>query len=260
MRPCNSFNMHSASLRLADTPARAEYENRRGMRRLFCLAAAAELKTQVQWMPQLAKLSVFAAAVPGLDLREQLAELIADRAFWADPAAPRTRAAFGAKLKQSRKRLAVAVQDVSALLTPLLEAYHEARLALDAATAAVWRDSVADARGQLAELTAPGFLTATPWTWLEHYPRYLKGIKLRIESLGGGSLARDRKGMDDLAPRRKAYLERRRQHDEIDVIDPELILYRWMLEEFRVSLFAQRLGTALPASAKRLDQQWVKVR
>jgi ATP-dependent helicase HrpA len=115
-------------------------------------------------------------------------------------------------------------------------------------------------RSQLAELVQPGFLTATPWEWLQHYPRYFRAIQHRLQRLGSGGLARDRKGFDQIEPRREAYARRAAEHRKMEIHDPELVHYRWMLEEYRVSLFAQQLGTALPVSAKRLDAQWAKVR
>ncbi len=71
---------------------------------------------------------------------------------------------------------------------------------------------------------------------------------------------RDRQATDDLRERWSRYLHCARQHEQLGIEDAELAHYRWMLEEYRVSLFAQRLGTVLPVSPKRLDQQWSKVR
>jgi ATP-dependent helicase HrpA len=111
-------------------------------------------------------------------------------------------------------------------------------------------------RAQLDELTAAGFLTATPWEWLSHLPRYLKAAQLRLEKLTAGRLAQDARHMSDLAPRVRAYRERAASNRELAIDDPHLDHYRWMLEEYRVSLFAQELGTSLTISAKRLDKQW----
>lgn len=113
---------------------------------------------------------------------------------------------------------------------------------------------------QLAQLIAPGFLTNTPWQWLAQYPRYFKSILLRREKLAGTALARDQRLSEEFSHRWRAFLEREKVLAERHVIDPQLILYRWMLEEYRVSLFTQQLRTAIPVSAKRLDEQWAKVR
>ena len=72
-------------------------------------------------------------------------------------------------------------------------------------------------------------------------------------------MAKDRERYEEFLPRWKAYLDWRQHHGPQCEADAELVLYRWMLEEYRVSLFAQKLGTSLPVSAKRLEQQWSRV-
>ncbi len=84
---------------------------------------------------------------------------------------------------------------------------------------------------------------------------------VRLERLASGALTRDRTAWaEEILPREQAYEQRAVQHRILEIHDPALDHYRWMLEEYRVSLFAQRLGTSLPVSAKRLDQQWAQVR
>jgi ATP-dependent helicase HrpA len=113
-------------------------------------------------------------------------------------------------------------------------------------------------RGQLARLTRPGFLIDTPYQWLAQYPRYLGAMNARLRKLLSGNRARDHKAMDDLAPFRARY-EQATVHEENTPMNGSLELYKWMIEEYRVSLFAQELGTMLPVSAKRLDAQWALV-
>ena len=247
------------ALRLLDTPERADHETRFGLRRLCLWAAQRELQTQVEWLPGAEKVQVYAASIPGLNLQGQLMELLADRAFVAELPLPRTRAEFDQRVGAGRERIGLAVQDLARLLGPLWEAYHQARLALEQAAVPKWRHATDDVRGQLAELLRPDFLSATPWRWLQQYPRYLRAVAARLERLSAGSLARDREATGDLAARWQAYLARAESHRQRDLFDPELIQYRWMLEEYRVSLFAQKLGTAVPVSAVRLDRQWERV-
>jgi ATP-dependent helicase HrpA len=83
---------------------------------------------------------------------------------------------------------------------------------------------------------------------------------MRLESLAAGSLPRDQKNYEEFQPHWQAYLNRRDEHAALGVFDAELDLFRWMLEEFRVSLYAQKLGTSVPVSGKRLDAQWAKIR
>jgi ATP-dependent helicase HrpA len=253
----------SVSLHLADTLERAEHETRRALRRLFVIAARRELKTQVDWLPGLNQMAIHAASLRGFDLKQQLAELLAARAFFTDridEPIPRTKAEYEKQLGQGRKRIVPAVQEVTSLVATIFEAHHRARLALEEPAAVQWEYAVADMKAQLVRLLSPDFLAGTPWNWLEHFPRYLRAIPMRLDKIRGGGLARDRELTVDVVNRQEAYLERKRQHDELDIFDPELERYRWMLEEYRVSLFAQHLGTAMPVSGKRLDKQWDRVR
>jgi hypothetical protein len=115
-----------------------------------------------------------------------------------------------------------------------------------------------DLRDQLAWLVFPGFIRATPWIRLQHYPRYLEGMRIRLERLRANPAA-DLKRLAEIAPfwnRYTAFMA----HDEPPAHDRAALAdYRWMVEEFRISLFAQELGTAAPVSAKRLDAQWHRV-
>ena len=112
-----------------------------------------------------------------------------------------------------------------------------------------------DVKEQLSHLMGPHFVTETPNQWLVHFPRYLKAIEVRL-----GKPGRDAEKLAEIAPFWQGYLERAKRHREQHLIDAELELYRWMIEELRVSLFAQELKTSIPVSAKRLEKQWEKVR
>ena len=124
----------SVGLRLLDSPQRAAHETRFALRRLFLLAAWREVKTQVDWLPGIDQAKTTAALIPGFDLQEQLALLLAVRAWPDDVELPRTRAAFEAALAAARQRIGLAVQDLAGVIGPWFEGYREARTAFDAAT------------------------------------------------------------------------------------------------------------------------------
>ena len=115
-----------------------------------------------------------------------------------------------------------------------------------------------DIKAQLANLVYPGFVRQTPAEWLKEYPRYLKAIEQRLDKVGS-QLQRDRVWSGELAGYWEQYQARAAKHAQEGKRDPELILYRWMLEEYRVSLFAQQLGTKMAVSDKRLNKQWAAV-
>lgn len=250
----------SASLRLLDCPHRATYETRGGVRRLFTLAARTQIKAQVDWLPQLNRMLLNAATLPdGPHMRQRIAELIAERTFLRK-AIPRTAAEFEKKFATEREQMGRAVQEVSSVIGPLLESYQQALMAIESATSADWGYVLADTRSQLEHLTEAGFLTNTPWNWLRHYPRYFEGIRHRLHKLSGRGLAHDKKHFAVIQPRWHAYTARIAEHTRRGVHDPELIEYHWMLEELRVSLFVQELGTSITISPQRIDKQGAKVR
>ncbi|MCI0357695.1 MAG: DUF3418 domain-containing protein, partial [Planctomycetaceae bacterium] len=249
----------AAGLRLCDTAAEAGRQTRAGALRLFVLAERRELKAQVQWLPQIEKIRLYAAPLAKeRSIDEQLVDLLASRAFYAQDNVPNGGDEFESQRLFARKLIVPSVQELTNLALPLFETYHEVRLALEQRRPNGLKYATDDIQEQLAALVPSGFLTDTPWNWLQHFPRYLKGIVLRLGKLGSGA-ARDRANNDLVAPRWRQFQERLAQHRLRGVDDVELAQFRWMLEELRVSLFAQELGTSIAVSPQRLDKQWQKV-
>ncbi len=251
----------SVSLRLLDCPHKATYETRGGLWRLFYLAQRRELKAQADWLPEIDRVMLNAATLPDSGhFRRCIAELIAERAFLADGSIPRTAKEYQQQMAQGEARLGRAVQEVAALLPVLVTAYHRALMAIDSSAGKGWDYAVQDSRAQLQHLIATGFLTRTSWNWLQQYPRYFDALTRRLRKLPEGGVTKDRQQFALIQPRWNAYCARAQEHAKRGIYDPELIHYRWMLEELRVSLFAQELGTCLSVSPQRLDKQGAKVR
>ena len=116
-----------------------------------------------------------------------------------------------------------------------------------------------DMRDQLSRLVPRGFAARTPTLWLRHLPRFLRGIQIRLQKLFNAGLARDAAAAAELSPLWRMYAERELTHQARGVTDPALEQFRWMLEELRVSLFAQELKTSVPVSVKRLEALWEQV-
>lgn len=250
----------SVALRLATTPGAAKHRTRGGLRRLFCLVEQRELKSQVHWLPRIDEMQVFATTMRHeRDLREQLIDLLADLSFIQGQPLPRNADEFDAARKRGRKQMLVVVQDLAKLAINLFEQYHAAQVALADTTATKHADAAEDIRKQVRELTQEGFLTATSWHWLQQYPRYFRAVVDRLQKLRTGGGQRDRQAMAELAPHQQRYDDRIAKNDPADANNAELSEYRWMLEELRVSLFAQQLGTSIKVSPQRLEKQWAKV-
>jgi len=249
----------SVSLRLLDGQDEATLALRGGVRRLAALAAGVLLREHVEWLPNLKRIALLLAPIVKSDrLKEQLVDLLADRAFLGDAPLPRSADDFAARMINPRKRCEEPVVEVSRLIGPLAEAYQEVRLALETPRQTHFQAAVDDVRRQLARLTTGDFLTATPWEWLRHFPRYLRAQKMRLDRLS--SNPRDAAAQKEIAALEKQWLEQAETNRQAGTQDRELDRYRWWLEEYRVSLFAQTLGTSIPISPQRLERQWERTR
>jgi ATP-dependent helicase HrpA len=228
--------------------------------RLFYFANQREIRNQVEWLPAWKQMTLAAATLKGINLRDQLGQLIAARAFVDDQPLVRSHDDFSIRQKLGKKQIVPAVQSVANLAGPLFANYHQARLALEKTTHSQAKYAADDVHEQLATLVGTRFLTRTPWNWLQHFPRFLKAVAQRLEKVNAGAREKDRELSHQVAPFWRRYIERAELNERQGIADPELVAFRWMIEEFRVSLFAQQLGTSVSVSPKRLEAQWSRVR
>ena len=265
------------AIRPFTTAARARQAHAIGLQKLFYLHTRRECASLIRTMPGIERLALLARALPGQSVKgsieggvllDQLAQLTANRAWTADGAADgavdsiRTREAFEARLNQRWTRIGAAGGEVVALAEQILTGWSAVAPVLENADSCPpsWGAAIADIRTQVAYLFTPGFWTATPFQWLRQYPRYMVALRRRLEKLSAmDGAARDTALLNTLAPFWLRLRIRAEQGTADDRADAELILFRWMIEEFRCSLFAQDQRTAVPVSARRLEQQWEKI-
>ena len=157
--------------------------------------------------------------------------------------------AFSRRVEEGRTRLVLIAQEVARLTLALLTEHAAATRKLKDSRPP--REVADDVQAQLQRLCAKRFLAATPWSALQHLPRYLKAVVLRLDKLRADP-ARDAARMAELRPLEQRWL--RRQAELKGAADARLDEYRWLLEELRVSLFAQELRTPQPVSVKRLKR------
>ncbi len=250
----------SVALRLADSLDRAQEETPGAVMRLGTIALNRDLKSQITNFPHMNEMNLQAARIEGFDLRSELRDLLARRAMENSAGTPRNKDQFEQYVVEGGKRIGRATQDVASLVPKLFKAYGEASDCLEGLTAERWQYAADDMREQLARLVYAEFLTRTPWTWLRHYPRFLQAIVLRIDGLRSKAGPKDRASCERILVEWQAYEDRRQRHEDMQIQDPALAEIRWMIEEFRVSLFAQKLGTSMRISGKRIAKQWENVR
>ncbi|WP_312759562.1 DUF3418 domain-containing protein, partial [Pulveribacter sp.] len=187
------------------------------------------------------------------ELRAQIIGVALERAFLTEPL-PVNEAQFQQRVQEGRARLTLIANEVARLTGAILQEYAAVQRKLKDTKNA--REAVADATQQLQRLMPRSFLATAPWPQLQHYPRYLKAIVSRLDKLRADP-ARDAVRLKELQPLEQRYTrllaERKGQQDA------RMQEYRWMLEELRVSFFAQELRTPYPVSTKRLDKVWAQL-
>ncbi|HZY15871.1 MAG TPA: ATP-dependent RNA helicase HrpA [Ramlibacter sp.] len=237
-----------------DEPAVAAGKHRAGLRRLFALQLKDALKYLEKNIPELQKMSV--AYMPlgtQEELRAQIVEVALERAFLLDPL-PANAADFKRRLDEGRGRLTLIANEVARLAATILVDYTAA--ARKIRDAKIHPEASADAAQQLQRLVPRRFLAATPWARLQHLPRYLKAIVLRLDKLRADP-ARDAARLAELRPQEQRYW--RLVAERKGAADARMEDLRWLLEELRVSFFAQELRTPQPVSVKRLDKLWAQL-
>ncbi|MDP1981231.1 MAG: ATP-dependent RNA helicase HrpA [Sulfuritalea sp.] len=244
------------SVRLAafDTEDKARAEHRRGMSRLFALQLAAQVKA-IEKLPGLRELArQFMSLGTEKELREQLIAVTLERTCLMDPL-PAEESAFATRREAARGRILLVAQEILRLLGTIL-AEHAVLAKRLAAVQKAFPQASADIGAQLAELMPKRFIATTPFERLQHYPRYLKAISLRLDKARSDP-ARDTRLMADWQALGKPWeRERNAMLKSGQQGDAFLDEFRWLLEELRVALFAQELKTSSPVSVKRLQKMW----
>lgn len=172
---------------------------------------------------------------------------------------PRSAKEFDAVFAAGRGDFHQALEAADGHLFTAMQGYHGLMRQLKGEINLALANSLTDLKFQLEHLVYPGFLVATSADWFVHFGRYFEAAEVRLEKMSREQ-GREREFLHTIEPLWARYAKRYEQHQTQGVDDPALIHYRWLLEEFRVSFFAQQLGTAVPVSAKRLDKQWAEVK
>ena len=146
-------------------------------------------------------------------------------------------------------------RDVCSLAERILTWYQAIRRRLSDITQINWMTSVMDMTQHLDSLVFRGFLQRVPYRHLKDYPRFLKALDSRAEKLSHAA-GKDQQRMREMAALQKKWCERSAAAREAGRHDARLEEIRWMLEELRISLFAQQVGTAYPVSVKRIEGRW----
>ncbi len=244
----------AVTIEVFDEPELAAAKHHLGLRRLCALQIKDALKYLEKNIPDLQKMAV--AYMPlgtQEELRAQIIDVAMDRAFLQEPL-PTDAAQFAQRVQEGRGRLTLIANEVARMAAVILAEYASAQRKIKDTKNAP--QATTDTGNQLQKLMPKGFVAAAPWVQLQHYARYLKAITTRLDKLRADP-ARDAAKLQELQPLEQRYwrlvAERKGQQDA------RMQEYRWMLEELRVSFFAQELRTPYPVSTKRLDKLWAQL-
>ncbi len=240
-------------LEVFDDPTEAARIHHVGLRRLLALQLKDQLKYLEKNIPGLQQMGMqFMPLGSQEELRDQIIAAGVERACMQAPL-PRTAAEFEQRKEQGKSRLGLLVNEIARMAALILVEFHGLPKRLQ--TAKGHPQAIADIEAQVRALVGKRFIADTDHANLTHFPRYLKAIGVRLEKLRSDP-ARDPRLMAEFAqvavPFQRAQADRQGARNA----DPKLAEFRWLLEELRVSLFAQELRTPMPVSVKRLQKVW----
>lgn len=245
---------NAVSIEVFDEPELAAARHRSGLRRLFALHVRDTLKYLDKNLPNFQKMAVAYMSLGTADeLKQGILEVALDRAFLAEPL-PHNAESFAQRADEGKGRISLIAQEIARQTDTILSEYSAASRKLKDSKA--HRDTHTDITQQLQRLMHKRFVPDTPWPQLQHLPRYLKAISLRLDKLRSDS-ARDAQKMAELKPLEQRYW--RLHAERKGQVDERMQAFRWLLEELRVSFFAQELRTPQPVSVKRLEKTWAQL-
>ncbi|MFL6660181.1 MAG: ATP-dependent RNA helicase HrpA [Massilia sp.] len=238
-------------LEVFDDPTVAARTHRIGLRRLFALQFKEQLKFVEKNIPGLQQMGMqFMAMGSQEELRDQIISKAIDIACLQDPL-PTDAASFNKRKDEGKSRLTLLVNEIARLLSQVLTEFH----GLPKKLQGINPQAASDMQAQLQGLVHKRFLLDNDYAQLAHFPRYLKAMNVRLEKLRADP-ARDTKLMAEWNQAAGHFMRAAKDRMAGKNTDPKMVEFRWMLEELRVSLFAQELRTPMPVSAKRLQKVW----
>ncbi len=242
-------NDMGVSLSAFDMQAEAAAMHRSGLRRLFMLALKEQVKYLEKNIPSALAMK-FISLGSQQDLQNQILSVTFERCCLNEPL-PRTEQEFNARSAAAKSRLNLVAQEIARLVESILNEYQQVQKNL--AAAKIHTQAVQDLREQCAWLLRKEFIAHTAYDHLQHIPRYLKAINVRLEKLRTDP-ARDAKQFAQMQTLLQGW--QRKASAQKASGDQRWEEFGWLLQELRVSLFAQELKTAVIVSVKRLEKLW----
>ena len=252
-------------LSLMDTQQQAENFTRKGLRRLFMFAQTDSIKYLNKHLPDIQRMCLHYANVPPVpfgdqaennqetpcqQLKTDLIHIAFDRCFLLKQKPILSQHDFEQRLEEKRSALISTATELAQQVAAPLAEYHAIVKRLSGSIPFSAINAIKEIREQLNHLIYQGFIHRIPEQALKRLPMYLQAIGQRLDKIKTDP-SRDRQWMNEIQPHWRRYLNHVSKTNS-----SEFEHYRWMIEELRISLFAQGIKTAYPVSSKRIDKQW----
>lgn len=252
----------AVGVRILDTQEKSDLQHAAGLSRLFQLQLKKEAKYIIKNLPfspeselaynRLSKHPDLRRDIMSQSYKEDMFGLVI-RTVFVFGHTIRSEQQFEQCLKDNKSELINTANKIGGHVIKALSLYTQIKKQVDGLPQQ--DKSVIDVQLQLARLCYQGFLMTTADDYLKHYPRYLQAIEIRLQNMLH-QVDKDQQKMQEIAKFQQWYWQSIEKRQKDATVNPEREVFRWMLEEFRVSLFAQQLKTAKPVSAKRLEKAW----
>lgn len=247
----------AVGVRIFDTPQKAKVVHQAGLNRLYQCQCRKECKYLQRNIPLQRSAMMLLSRLPehplltdreGGDIQQDMIFAVVADVFVAESDI-RSQQMFETRLQERKNQLVSIGNELGQLLNEIAEQYANIKQHLK--TPGVSPEMASDVKEQLSLLLYSGFLRHTPYPQLRQFPRYLQAVVYRLEKQKN-----DIRSLQELKKFWVRYWNDVKQRTKTEIVIPEQEAFRWSLEEFRVSLFAQQLKTAYPVSAKRLEKLW----
>ncbi|MCB1754025.1 MAG: ATP-dependent RNA helicase HrpA [Gammaproteobacteria bacterium] len=241
------------ALRLFATEVVARHEMRLGLRALYKKVLTEEVKYMRRKLPGIQQLCLrFAPFGSCEELTTDIIDAVIDQTCVDDAPFVRSREQFLQILADQRGELLLTANTICNKLAQIFERYRAVSKRLDGAIPLSWIEPAADIQDQLSALLYKGFVSATPPRWLNRLPAYLEAIDKRLDAIDQAP-DKDRKRRAEFLPLWERYKQMPKHLEHVEDYEEQRLEIRWLIEELRVSIFAQTVGTSEKVSIKRLE-------
>jgi len=247
-------NLDSVSIRLLDDENLATQHSRKGLARLLMFRTAQQRTAISKMLQQLEKKLALKLPAGMADTSTHGVAAVYTEAFNLSGEIPRDAAAFDVFLNSGKAHLLSTADELTRLLEQIYELVFSLNRTINATQKSEFSHAIKDIREQLAVLIFADFVEATPWHWLKQYPRFLKALEQRLQKLPA-QIEKDKEVTADIAVLHKTYLQKIHSNKNTELLHE----FPWLLQELRVSLFAQTLKTTVPVSIQRLQKKLASI-